>query len=265
MKRRVFLRMSSLAGAAAAAGWPGAGVLSAQARGREYYELRVYEMPTGNRKAILNDYLSNAAIPAWNRMGIGPVGVFTVVSGSNALMLYVLIPYPDLATFESAAGKLASDAEYQKAAAPYLGASIDNPAYTRYEGWLLHAFKTIPRLRVPAETPEKAPRIFELRVYESHSEAAAAKKIEMFNEGGEIALFDRIGLRPVFFGQTLAGPRQPNLVYMTVHRDMAAREKVWETFRNDEGWKKLSTDPAFANTVSATTVIFLRPAAYSQI
>jgi len=69
----------------------------------------------------------------------------------------------------------------------------------------------------------------------------------------------------VFFGQTLAGPRQPNLVYMTVHRDMAAREKVWETFRNDEGWKKLSSDPAFANTVSATTVIFLRPAAYSQI
>jgi hypothetical protein len=256
--------MSSLAGAAAAAGWPGGGVVSAQAS-REYYELRVYEMPTGNRKALLNDYLSKAAIPAWNRLGIGPVGAFTVVSGANALMLYVLIPYPDLAAFEATAGKLASDTEYQKAAAPYLAASIDNPAYTRYEGWLLHAFKDIPRLRVPAETAEKAPRIFELRVYESHSEAAALKKIEMFNEGGEIALFDRIGLRPVFFGQTLAGPRQPNLVYMTVHRDMAAREKVWETFRNDEGWKKLSTDPAFANTVSATTVIFLRPAAYSQV
>jgi len=264
MKRRAFLRMSSLAGAAAAAGWHGGAELTAQAR-REYYELRVYEMPTGNRKALLNDYLSKAAIPAWNRLGIGPVGAFTVVSGANALMLYVLIPYPDLATFEAAGAKLALDAEYQKAAAPYLGASIDNPAYTRYEGWLLHAFKNVPRLRVPAETAEKAPRIFELRVYESHSEAAALKKIEMFNEGGEIALFDRIGLRPVFFGQTLAGPRQPNLVYMTVHHDMAAREKVWETFRNDEGWKKLSSDPAFANTVSATTVIFLRPAAYSQI
>jgi hypothetical protein len=52
---------------------------------------------------------------------------------------------------------------------------------------------------------------------------------------------------------------------MTVHQDMAAREKVWEEFRNSPDWKKLSADPAFANTVSATTVTFLRPTDYSQI
>jgi hypothetical protein len=264
MKRRSFLKTSSLSGAAMLSGLSGIEPLAAQTQ-PEFYGLRVYEMPTGNRKAVLNDYLSKAAIPAFNRLGIAPVGVFGVVSGANALLLYVLIPYPDLDTFLGIPGRLASDAEYQKAAADYLGASIDNPAYTRYESWLLRAFKNVPRLRVPAETAEKKPRLFELRIYESHSETAAAKKIEMFNEGGEIALFDRVGLRSVFFGQTLAGPRQPNLVYMTVHQDMAAREKVWDAFRNDDGWKKLSTNPAFANTVSATTVTFLRPTAYSQI
>jgi hypothetical protein len=264
MRRRTFLKTSSLAGAAALSGGSGLGAF-APAAAREFYELRVYEMPTGNRKAVLNDYLAKAAIPAWNRIGIGPVGAFNVVSGANALMLYVLVPYPDMEAFLAAPSKLAADAEYKKAAADYLGTSIDNPAYTRYESWLLRAFANVPKLRVPAETAEKKPRIFELRVYESHSETAALKKIEMFNEGGEIALFDRIGLRPVFFGQTLAGHRQPNLVYMTVHADMAAREKVWDTFRNDDGWKKLSGDPAFANTVSATTVVFLRPTAYSQV
>ena len=264
MKRRAFLKTSSLAGAAVLSGGSGLEAV-APAASREFYELRVYEMPTGNRKAMLNDYLAKAAIPAWNRLGIGPVGVFTVVSGANALMLYVLVPYPDLDAFLATPAKLAADAEYKKTAADYLGASIDNPAYTRYEGWLLHAFANVPKLRVPAETAKKDPRLFELRIYESHSETAALKKIEMFNEGGEIALFDRIGLRPVFFGQTLAGPRQPNLVYMTVHADMAARDKVWDSFRNDDGWKKLSGDPAFANTVSATTVVFLRPAAYSQV
>ena len=110
-----------------------------------------------------------------------------------------------------------------------------------------------------AETAAKKPRLFELRIYESHSEAAALRKIEMFNEGGEIALFDRLGLRSVFFGQTLVGRRQPNLVYMTVHQDMAARERVWEDFRNSADWKKLSSDPAFANTVSATTVMLPAP------
>jgi hypothetical protein len=264
MKRRAFLKTSSLAGAAVLSGGAAAAVAAAPV-GREFYELRVYEMPTGNRKTVLNDYLAKAAIPAWGRLGIGPVGVFNVVSGANALLLYALVPYPDLEAFVSAPAKMAADAEYHKAAADYLGASIDNPAYTRYESWLLRAFPNVPKLRLPAETAEKKPRIFELRTYESHSEAAALKKIEMFNEGGEITLFDRVGLRSVFFGQTLAGHRQPNLVYMTVHADMAAREKVWDVFRNDDGWKKLSGDPAFANTVSATTIVFLRPAAYSQI
>jgi len=264
MKRRSFLKASSVTGAAMLSGWSGLEPLAAQAQ-QEFYELRVYEMPTGNRKAVLNDYLEKAAIPAWNRLGIAPVGVFSVVSGANALMLHVLIPYRDLDWFLSTPATLASDAQYRKAAAAYLAASIDNPAYTRYESWLLRAFKNVPRLRVPSETAEKKPRLFELRVYESHSETAALKKIEMFNDGGEIALFDRIGLRPVFFGQTLAGPRQPNLVYMTVHQDMAARERAWDVFRNDGGWKKLSADPAFANAVSAMTITFLRPTAYSQI
>jgi hypothetical protein len=264
MKRRAFLTTSSLAGAAA---WSGGASLASMAApaGREFYELRVYEMPTGNRKAVLNDYLAKAAIPAWNRLGISPVGVFNVVSGANTLLLYVLIPYADLDAFLSAPAKLAADADYRKTAADYLAAPIDNPAYTRYESWLPRAFEHVPRLRVPAETAEKKPRLFELRIYESHSETAVEKKIEMFGEGSEIALFDRSGIRSVFYGQTLAGPRQPNLVYMTVHQDMAARDKSWAAFGSDPGWKKLGSDPAFANTVSASTIVFLRPAAYSQV
>jgi hypothetical protein len=264
MKRRDFLKTSSIAGGAVLASLGGREAL-AQDPSREFYELRTYEMQTGNRKAVLNDYLEKAYIPALNRLGSTPVGVFAVVSGSNALNLFVLTPYPTLDRFLSAQGTLAADAEYQKAAAPYLSTTIDNPAYTRYESTLLWAFKNVPHLRIPAETAGNKPRIFELRIYESHSEPVAQKKIAMFNEGGEIGIFDRVGLRSVFFGQTLVGRRQPNLVYMTVHQDMVAREKTWEDFRNSADWKALSSNPAYLNTVSATTVIFLRPAAYSQI
>jgi hypothetical protein len=263
MKRRDFLKHSSLAGGAMLAGAPAA--VLAQEPVREFYELRTYEMQTGNRKAVLHDYLEKACVPAWNRLGIKPVGVFTVLSGANALSLYVLIPHPDLPSVVSAPGRLAGDVEYQKAAAPYLSASIDNPAFVRFETSLLLAFPLVPRVRVPAETAGSKPRIFELRMYESHSEAAAIRKIDMFNQGGEIGIFDRVGLRSVFFGQTLVGQRQPNLVYMTVHADMGAREKTWDDFRNSPDWKKLSADPVYANTVSATTVTFLRPTAYSQI
>jgi hypothetical protein len=96
MKRRDFLKHSSLAGGAMLAG-PSAAAL-AQEPVREFYELRTYEMQTGNRKAVLHDYLEKACLPAWNRLGIKPVGVFTVLSGANALSLYVLVPHPELAS-----------------------------------------------------------------------------------------------------------------------------------------------------------------------
>jgi hypothetical protein len=265
MKRREFLKTSSIAGGAVLSSWAGGEALAQDASTREFYELRTYEMLTGNRKAVLNEYLDKAFIPAMNRLGSRPIGVFTVVSGANALNLYVLVPHPSLEGFLSAPAKLAGDPEYQQAAASYLSTTIDNPPYTRYESTLLWAFKNVPRVRVPAETAGNKPRIFELRIYESHNEPTAIRKIEMFNEGGEIAIFDTVGLRSVFFGQTLIGQRQPNLVYMTVHQDMVARERTWEGFRNSPDWKALSSNPVYANTVSATTVIFLRPAAYSQI
>ena len=63
-------------------------------------------------------------------------------------------------------------------------------------------------------------RILELRIYESHSTKAGQKKIEMFNEGGEIAIFRKTGLRPVFFGETLIGPLMPNLTYMPLKASM---------------------------------------------
>jgi len=69
MKRRDFLKTSSLAGGAVLSTWGGGDAL-AQGATREFYELRTYEMQTGNRRAVLNEYLEKACIPALNRLGI---------------------------------------------------------------------------------------------------------------------------------------------------------------------------------------------------
>jgi hypothetical protein len=131
----------------------------------------------------------------------------------------------------------------------------------RMESSLLRAFKNMPKL----EVPEKKGRIFELRTYESHSIKAAKKKIEMFNEGGEIAIFKKTGLLPVFFGETLIGPMMPNLTYMLVFEDMADRDAKWKVFGGSPDWKKLSSNPDYKDTVSNITDIILRPERYSQI
>ena len=75
-------------------------------------------------------------------------------------------------------------------------------------------------------------RLFELRIYESHSRKAHLKKVEMFNRS-EISIFRRVGLHPVFFGQTLIGGRLPNLTYMLGFENAEARDKGWSAFGAD--------------------------------
>lgn len=231
----------------------------------EYYELRLYFMLPGAKQKLLNDFLRDAAIPAWNRLGIGPVGVFTVTYGPNLPTLYVLLPHKNLESVVAASARLTADAEYQKAGTEFLSVPMSDPAFVRMESSLLIAFEEMPKLEAPKGAAGNKPRIFEMRTYESHSEKAGKKKIEMFNAGGEIPIFRRTGLQPVFFGETIIGPKMPNLTYMLTFENMQARDKSWDAFRDDPDWKKLSANPIYKDTVSNITDIILRPAAYSQI
>jgi hypothetical protein len=231
----------------------------------EYYELRLYHMLVGPKQKLLNDFLRDVAIPAMNRNGMAPIGAFTVMFGSNNLMLYLLIPHKSPESLATASSRLLADREYLKAGAAIINAPISNPTYERIESSLLAAFPGMPKLEVPATTAGNKPRIFELRIYESHSEQAGKRKIEMFHAGREIDIFRRTGLQPVFFGETLIGPRLPNLTYMLTFENMEARDQHWARFSGDAEWKKLKENPYYADTVSNITDIILRPTAYSQI
>ena len=237
-------------------------------RAGEFYELRRYQIRRGPAQALVDTYLKTAAVPAWQRAGAGPVGVFTVMIGPANPTFYVLLVHKSLDAFGAVPERLAADTEYQKAGAPYLNAEATAPAFVRIETSVMRAFDAIPKLELPFGGGENArrPRIFELRTYESHSEKAAKKKIEMFNTG-EIAIFRRAGLMPVFFGETLIGAGMPNLTYMLVYEDMAARDKQWSAFAADPEWKKLSTTPGYTDPeiVSSISNMYLRPTAYSQI
>jgi hypothetical protein len=233
----------------------------------EFYVWRQYIVRTGTQPQRLAEFLKGAAIPALNRLGHKPVGVFEVVAGVPAPSVFVLTPSSSLEQIAAVEPSLERDTEFMRAAEPYISATATDPVYVRQELSLLAAFPNVPRIEVPAATVESRPRLFELRTYESHNERAHRAKMRMFTEMGEVDIFRRVGLTPVFFARTLVGPRMPNLVYMLVHENMAAREKSWAAFGGDPEWKKLRSTPGFADAeiVSNITTVFLRPAPYSQI
>jgi len=232
----------------------------------DYYELRRYQLRNGPQARRLDDFLRDLAIPALNLYGVQPVGVFSALLGDAIPGVYALLRHKSMDSVIAVRNWLSADPEFQKAVAFFHDVPASDPSFVRMDSCFLVAFDAMPELEVPPEAKENRPRIFELRRYESHSEGALKKKVEMFN-AAEIAIFRRTGLRPVFFGETLIGARQPNLTYMLAFESMATREQSWAAFREDPQWRQLWSTPGLtdAEIVSNVTSVLLRPAPYSQI
>ncbi len=231
-------------------------------RQRQYIEMIQYHTNIGPRKSRVADFYRDAALPAYKRLGIAPIGVFSPLYGPNDPSLYILVPHQNIETALRGSTLLLDDEEFRRSGASFLNSSLDDPSYVRQERQLMHAFIDMPQVVAPVKGPN---RIFELRIYESHNVIAGQKKIAMFNEGGEIAIFHKTGLTPVFFGETIFGPKMPNLTYMLGFENMSDRDAAWDRFIVDPEWITLRDDPTYADTVSNITDFILQPLPFSQI
>jgi len=235
---------------------------AADAGQSQYFELRIYTTRSAAQQRRINDYWQSAAVPACNRLGVQPIGIFTDLEDSETNRIYVLLPYDSAEAFASIPGKLAADAAYQGAAAGFLNAPKSDPAYERFETFLLVAFDGMRRMALPP--PDKRPNVFELRTYLSPSENKSLNKKQMF-ESGEITVMKEVGLAPIFYGRTLAGPQMPCLVYMTCGENLAEHKKHWQAFSAAPVWKKLQADPRFKDNMSGSIKLLLKRTSASQI
>ncbi len=230
--------------------------------GREYYELRLFIVDTDSQRKEVDTFLKEAAVPALNRLGIKPVGVFYPEKGISPV--YVLLRHKTIESFVTYMSQLAADDEFISKAESFIDAPASAPAFKRMETSLMLAFEGMPKLEVPVSG---ASRVFQLRTYESPSAKTNLKKIEMFNEAGEIKLFREVGLNPVFFGQTLAGTKLPNLTYMLAFKDKDEQKAAWGRFGSHPDWKRLSGMAEYSDKaiLSGITNLQLVPADYSQV
>ena len=255
MNRRKFV---GAAGVLAAAG-------SAQTNQRpSIIEMRYIRMRNGSQLQRTTEFLGKAALPAMQKAGIQRVGFFNALIGEGAPFVLTVTSYPSLADLERLQGKLYTDKAFVKAWDEYN--SMEELPFIRVENSLLFGFKTMPDIEIPPTDSAKAPRVFELRTYQSNNFKAGRSKVRMFDEG-EIGIFRRLGMRPVFFGQTIVGRDMPNLVYMLAFDDLAHREQAWKAFGGDPEWQKLRATPGWsdAEIVSNISAAILRPLPFSPI
>jgi hypothetical protein len=122
----------------------------------------------------------------------------------------------------------------------------------------------MPEMLAPEFDSPKSDRVYELRSYQSSNETYFKNKVDMFNAGGEIKIFEKLGFNAVFYGEVISGPEMPNLMYMTTFSDQQSREEHWNSFRTDPDWDKLKVMDKYANNVSHIDVVFLYPTEYSD-
>lgn len=266
MKRRTFLATGAALGMTPVMAMPGITESFAQpAAGVQYYEWIRYRLLPGNKQNVVADYYRDVAIPALNKAGIKAVGVFNIKHGPDAPTLNVIVPHPSLDSIVTLNDKLLDDKSFVQAGDRFLNAPLSDQAFFTMEKSILKAFSGLPEIQIPAQKRANKSRIFQVRTYESASLVAARKKRQMFNEGGEIGIFQRTGLQPVLFGETVAGPKMPSLVYMLAFDDQEALNRNWDVFRKDPEWEKLKNDPYYADTVSNINDWIWTPTAFSQI
>lgn len=234
--------------------------------GNVYLELKIWRLHNSEEKQSerVAKYLESGLAPALARAGSKLTGAFANVIGEDGPYYATLAQYASLGAMQEALAKLASDEAYQSEVQK-LCAGPGLP-FMRVESSLLRSFDVMPQPAIAIGSEGRPARIFELRTYESQNFVTLARKIAMFNQG-EAGIFERLGMRPVFFGETIVGGKQPNLMYMLSFDSLAERERRWSAFGSDPEWKKLSSRPELkdAEIVANISNVILRPLEFSAV
>jgi hypothetical protein len=271
MKRRDFIATAAVAGVTAAV------VTDVDARpfvnqnakpARQFIELRTYHVKNDENKKILTDTIDGALIPALKRNGIGTVGAFTwhnEINGNDKAfenVVFVVIQHPTTNTFLDLPQRLLADKTFVKAAAPVLDVPLAKSVYETYESSLLYAFSVIPSIEKPVKSDT---RFYQMRCYKSFNLDRNAWKIHMFAAGGELKIFRKYGLQPVFFGETVFGQRMPNLTYMVGFETQDAQKEAWNKFGSSPEWNELKSKPEYKETATSIVNLFLKPTKGSML
>lgn len=241
------------------------GVAAPPSKNSRYFELKVYHFSNAGQEATIDSFLQYHYLPFLHASKLNNIGVFKAISNDTAAdkKIYVFIPFNSLKEVENFSNE--SITVTLSGDAGYVNAAYNKPAYNRFETILLKAFPLMPAMAASKLTGPKSDRVYELRSYEGPSEKFFRNKVKMFNEGGEISLFARLGFNGVFYSEVVFGSRMPNLMYMTSFENMQSREEHWKAFTNDPEWKRLSALPEYQHNVSHSDITFLRPTEFSDL
>jgi NIPSNAP len=226
-----------------------------------FYLFQQFHLKSGSQLPRLHDFMSQSALPAFNRIHSGPKIFLEATIAAQIPHVTAIYGFSSMEELWGVHAKMSQDEDHVKG----LVALESGPdgAFESMETTVVEAADYSPEIK---PEPAEASRIFELRVYHSPTWRQLIALHERFR-GPEIKIFHRSGIHPILYATTFIGPNQPNLTYLIPFADMAAREKAWAAFGADPDWQKVRKESVekSGEIVSNIRISFYKSAPYSPI
>ncbi len=257
MDRRAFL------GGAAAVTLPNAFAQSGAGKGPGFYLVQHYKLQLGSQATRLSDYLAKTYVPALAKVNAGAALILDAQLSEHLPQVTVITAHASIEQAWSVQTRLRADKAFEAATDAWQAGP--EPPYQSLTTELLEATAFTPAFAAPNPQP-KAPRIFESRIYQTHTERELRGLVGRFAEG-EAMLLARAGAQLVLFGTTAVGPENPNLTWVLAFDTMEAREKFSAAFNADPDWVALRKQSLerWGQIPSYRRLTLYRATAYSPI
>ncbi len=227
-----------------------------------FYVMEQFFLENGSQPERIHRFLSQALLPKLREVHQGPAIVLEALTAPHMPQVMLIMGIREIGEVWRVSEAMFGDRKFQAAFDAW---EAGEPPYLSASASLLQAMDYSPEIPVPAKPPGNR-RIFELRTY--HSPTARQSKLlhERFS-GPEIRIFQRVGVHPVFYTETVFGTMRPNLTYLIPFDNLAAREKAWNAFSADPEWIKVRKESIErgGQISSQMQISLFRATAYSPV
>jgi hypothetical protein len=227
----------------------------------KFYMMQTFQLRQGTQLARLNQWLSQAYLPALSKIHSGPqIALESLIAPHNP-QLVLIVGYSSFEQISTISAKM--DADKNVEAAFNKVERDPEPLFDSQINTLLEATPYSPEV---AMQKHDKPRLFELRTYHSPTWSQHQAVHERF-AGPEIKVFHKCGIHPILYTTTIFGANMPNLTYLIPFDSLAAREKAWDAFAVDPDWIKARKDSIDkgGQIVAVTDLSIYRASAYSPV
>jgi len=224
----------------------------------QVFEWRVYHFKNTAQKRQFDDFCRDVLIPSINGYGV-KVGAFEEYGQAEPPKGYYLFAYSSIVEYQRVKNMIWSHVIFLEKSKDYFNSTEESGAYEKFETYLVEATDAFPTIQEPYEKRG----LRELVICQSNNEESVQRNVRFFNIE-QMGLFKKFGLNATFFGEVLAGPQMPALIYMLRFKDMDERNTNWKNFNESKEWNKLCSKKEYGRMVSKVSKLFLLPMDYSQ-